>query len=126
GSSPVGIAVPDKWCFGFASGVAIGVAAHETASLGFDHWAGGCSGEGSCAVRATQARTVVAVFDHTASPGSTTTSPPPPTITISPPAVTAGQYAGTTNHGNHVPFDGSAAGRTITNVSFAAADERCT
>ena len=125
-SSPIGIACPHKCRFAFSSGARVVLTQHETATSVFDHWAGACSGDGSCAVRATQARTVVAVFDRTASPGSSTTSPPPPTITISPPVATPGHYAGSTNHGNHVTFDVSADGRTISNVSFDAVDEGCT
>lgn len=124
-SSPLGIACPHRCRFGFLSGVRVALTPHETATSVFDHWAGACSGDGSCAVRATQSRTVIAVF-HIASSGSSTTSPPPPTITISPPAATPGHYAGTTNHGNHVTFDVSADGRTLTNVSFDAVDEGCT
>lgn len=127
-SSPRGIACPHRCRVGFSSGARIALTPHETAASAFDHWAGACSGDGRCVVRVTRARTVVAVFDRLAAPGPSTTSPPPPppTTTTSPPAATPGHYAGTTNHGNHVSFDVSADGQTITNVSFDAVDEGCT
>lgn len=125
-SSPIGIACPHKCRVAFSSGVGVVLTPHTTATSAFDHWAGACSGDGSCVVGVTKAQTVVAVFDHIAPPGSSTTSPPPPTITISPPAATPGHYAGTTNHGNHVSFAVSADGRTITDVSFDAVNEGCT
>ena len=125
-SSPVGIACPHKCRFGFSPGVRVVLTPHESLTSRFDHWAGACSGDGGCAIRATQPRTVVAVFKPITTSGSSTTSPPPPTTTISPPAATAGHYVGTTNHGNHVTFDVSADGKTLTNVSFDAVDEGCT
>jgi hypothetical protein len=127
-SSPLGIVCPHKCRVRFSSGVRVVLKPHETAASTFDHWAGACSGDGSCAVRIRRARTVVAVFDQIASPGSPTISPPPTTTTSAPPTTSPppGHYAGTTNHGNHVTFEVGADGRTITDVSFDAVDEACT
>jgi hypothetical protein len=124
-SSPRGLACPRACRVRFAWGTHLVLAAHDLAGSTFDHWAGGCSGSASCALRVTRARTVVAVFTSPRPPPpppaatTTTTTPAPP-----PPAV-PGHYTGTTSGGNHVQIDVSSDGQTITRAFFDSVNGSC-